>query len=100
MGQLLIRVGQLDKAEQLYKASLEQTSKANDQGRYYHQLGSIKGDQVDYKQTLSFYEQALEIWQKCLPPIIQIWLPLTPTSVAYMTGWASTRQHCPSTNDL
>ena len=67
MGQLLMKVGQLDKAEELYHTLLEQTSNANDQSRYYHRLGSIKDQQGDYKKALSFYERSLDSWQKILP---------------------------------
>ena len=67
MGQLLIQVGQPDKAEELYHTLLEQTSGENDQGRYFHQLGCIKDQQGDYKGALSFYERALEIRKKSLP---------------------------------
>ena len=64
---ILIKVGQLDKAEELYSTLLAQTSNPNDHGRYYLQLGSIKSEQGDYKEGLRFYDRALEIWQKSLP---------------------------------
>ena len=67
MGQLLIQVGQPDKAEELYNTLLERSSDQKDQGRYCHQLGYIKDLQGDYKAALSFYERALEIRQKRLP---------------------------------
>ena len=67
MGRLLIEVGQPDKAEELYHTLLEQSSNAKEQGHYYHHLGFIKNQKGVYKAALSFYEQALEIWQKSLP---------------------------------
>jgi tetratricopeptide (TPR) repeat protein len=67
MGQLLIQVGQPDKAEELYNTLLERSSDEKDQGRYCHQLGYIKDLQGDYKEALSFYERALEIRQKRVP---------------------------------
>lgn len=66
LGQLLVDVGQLDKVQELYNALLEQTSNTHDRGRYYHLLGSIRNDQGDYKEALSFYERALEISQNIL----------------------------------
>ena len=67
MGALLIKVGQPDKAEELYHTLLEQTWNAIDQVACYHQLGFIKHDQGDYREALSFYERALEICEKNLP---------------------------------
>ena len=67
MGQLLLEVGQPEKAEELYHTLLEQTSDRGDQGRYYHALGYIKNEQGDYPEAVSFYERAFEILKKSLP---------------------------------
>jgi tetratricopeptide (TPR) repeat protein len=67
MGHLLIKVGQPNKAEELFRILLENTSNADDFGRYYHGLAMTKGDQGEYTEALSFYEQALEIKKKSLP---------------------------------
>ena len=67
MGRLLLKVGQPEKAEELYHTLLEQTTDRGDQGRFYHQLGCIKDAQGDYPEAVSFYERALEIKEKSLP---------------------------------
>ncbi|CAF0890568.1 unnamed protein product [Adineta ricciae] len=67
LGNLLLRLGQLDKAEELYTVLLEQTSDKNDRALYYHQLGCLKDDQGDYKMAIEYYEKALEIREKSLP---------------------------------
>ncbi|CAF1606247.1 unnamed protein product, partial [Adineta ricciae] len=67
LGKLLLKLGQLHKAEELYTVLLGQTSDNNDRAHYYHQLGYLKGDQGDYKMAIEYYEKALEIREKTLP---------------------------------
>ena len=67
IGQLLISVGQMGKAEELYMTLLDQASGESDRGRYNHQLGYVKDAQGDYKEALSYYEKCLDIKQKSLP---------------------------------
>ena len=45
IGRLLIQVGELDKAEELYRSILEQTSNSAAMELYYNQLGTIKRSQ-------------------------------------------------------
>ncbi|CAF0926231.1 unnamed protein product, partial [Adineta ricciae] len=67
LGHLLLKLGQLDKAEELYTMLLGQASDKNDRALYYHQLGRLKDDQGDYKMAIEYYEKALEINEKTLP---------------------------------
>ena len=67
IGRLLMRVGQLDKAEELYQTLLTQNPTETDVGHYYHQLGNIKNNQGEYSESVSFYEKAPDIQQKNLP---------------------------------
>ncbi|CAF1656913.1 unnamed protein product [Adineta ricciae] len=67
LGRLLLNLGQLDKAEELYNVLLGQTSDKRDRAHYYHQLGYLKDDQGDYKMAIEYYEKALEIREKSLP---------------------------------
>jgi len=68
LGQLLIKLNQLDKAEELFNVLLEQTSDERNKAYYYHNLGYIKYSQRDNNKAIKYYEKALEIWQKTLPP--------------------------------
>ncbi|CAF1322944.1 unnamed protein product [Rotaria sp. Silwood1] len=67
MGQLLVRIGQFDKAEELYTALLEQASEDSDKAHIYHNLGIVKSQQGQYEKDITFYEKALEISRKTLP---------------------------------
>ncbi|CAF1689048.1 unnamed protein product, partial [Adineta ricciae] len=67
LGKLLLTLGQLDKAEELYTVLLEQTSDKNDRAHYYHQLGRLKYRQGAHKMAIEYYEKALEIREKTLP---------------------------------
>ncbi|CAF1464149.1 unnamed protein product [Adineta steineri] len=66
LGNLLITIGQFDKAEQLYNVLLEQTSNKGEKQHYYNQLGYIKDEQSDYEKAIEYYEKALEIKEKTL----------------------------------
>jgi tetratricopeptide (TPR) repeat protein len=68
LGQLLIRLSQFDKAEELYNVLLEQTSDEGEKAIYYNNLGHIKDNQGDYEKAIEYYEKALAIWQKTLSP--------------------------------
>jgi tetratricopeptide (TPR) repeat protein len=68
LGDLLVTIDHFDKAEELYNVLLEQTSNEDEKALYYHQLGYLKEDQGDYEKGIDYYEKALEIDQKTLPP--------------------------------
>jgi tetratricopeptide (TPR) repeat protein len=68
IGQLLLQISRFDMAEEVYKAQLERTSDENEKALYYNQLGCVKNNQGDYDNAVHFYEKALEIRQKTLPP--------------------------------
>jgi tetratricopeptide (TPR) repeat protein len=64
LGNLLVKVGQLDKAEELYLALLEQAPTESDKAFYTHHLGCIKGYQEDYAEAVRYHETALSIQKK------------------------------------
>jgi tetratricopeptide (TPR) repeat protein len=64
IGELLLKLGQFDKAEQLYSAILQETPSDKERADIYYQLGRIKNKQGDYEEAISFYEKELEIDQK------------------------------------
>jgi tetratricopeptide (TPR) repeat protein len=66
-GHLLLKLNQIDKAEELYKILLEKTSNESDKAHYNNQIGYVKNHQGDYEKAIEYYEKALEILQKTLP---------------------------------
>ena len=68
LGQLLVKLSQLEKAEELYNALLKQTLDENEKAICYNNMGVIKVGQGDHKMAIQYHEKALEIRQKTLPP--------------------------------
>ncbi|CAF0774976.1 unnamed protein product [Adineta steineri] len=67
LGSLLLKIGQFNKAEELYNALLEQTSVESEKAMCYFYLGLVHYNQGDYEKAICCYEQGLEIQQKTLP---------------------------------
>ncbi|CAF1687739.1 unnamed protein product, partial [Adineta ricciae] len=67
-GQLLLKMNQLKKSEELYEILLDQTTYEAEKISIYYQLGWLKHQQRDYQAALTFYEQSLDIAQETLPP--------------------------------
>jgi tetratricopeptide (TPR) repeat protein len=88
MGQLLLKIGQFDKAEELYLALLEQTPEDSDKALIYNQLGLVKKDQGKYEEAVTFSKESLKIER-----IIPILLIPTLISVKCITSWVTTRKH-------
>jgi tetratricopeptide (TPR) repeat protein len=61
LGKLLIKLGQFDKAKELYEVLLEQTCSEHQKACFYHQLGWINKNEKNYDQAIEFYEKSLEI---------------------------------------
>jgi tetratricopeptide (TPR) repeat protein len=68
LGQLLIKLSQLDKAEELYNVLLKQTLDQDEKATYYNQLGLIQDAKGDYKKAIEYLRKSLEILEKALPP--------------------------------
>ncbi|CAF0962908.1 unnamed protein product [Adineta steineri] len=66
LGILLLKIGQFNKAKELYNVLLEQTSDASERAFHYNHLGCINDDHGDYEKAVWYYEKALEIEQKTL----------------------------------
>ncbi|CAF4970370.1 unnamed protein product, partial [Rotaria magnacalcarata] len=67
MGHLMLKVGHLDQAEELYQELLNNASTDSDRAHTYHKLGWLKDDQGKYQEAVKFYEKSLEIKRKTLP---------------------------------
>ncbi|CAF5219132.1 unnamed protein product, partial [Rotaria magnacalcarata] len=67
MGKLMLKMGHLDQAEELYQELLKNASTDSDRAHVYHQLGSLKDYQGKYPEAVKFYEKYLEIKRKTLP---------------------------------
>jgi tetratricopeptide (TPR) repeat protein len=67
LGLVLLKMGQFDKAEEVYEILLSQRTEENKKAPIYHQLGVIKYDQGEYKQAAIFYEKTIEIERKAIP---------------------------------
>ena len=68
LGRVLLQVGHVNKAEELYLALLEQKPSEPNQALYYHQLGLVKNEQGNYKEAVNVYERAISIGERVLPP--------------------------------
>ncbi|CAF1241688.1 unnamed protein product [Adineta steineri] len=67
LGKLLLKIGQFNKAEELYNVVLEQTSDEGEKAHYYHKLGAVHYNQGDYEKAIWYFEQGLEVQNKILP---------------------------------
>ena len=67
LGTLLIKLGQFDKAEQLFHIMLDQTMDQDTKANIYDMLGMIKNKQGHYAQAIIYSEKSLEISTKTLP---------------------------------
>jgi len=69
LGQLMITIGELKKAEDLYEVLLNSTPKNDEKAlaRIYNQIGYIKHKKDDYQTAKSFYQKARDIQEKLRP---------------------------------
>jgi tetratricopeptide (TPR) repeat protein len=68
LGELLRKMGQFNKAEEVYQVLLKRTTDESEKAAIYHQLASANYDQGEYQEAVKLYEQVLEIYRKTLPP--------------------------------
>ena len=67
IGQLLIKLGQFGKAEELYHLLLNQQLNKTEKAYIYHQLGWLKANLGRYADAISFLDQSLSMSEKILP---------------------------------
>jgi tetratricopeptide (TPR) repeat protein len=68
LGQLLLKLGQPDKAQRVYEFLLEQASSNSERATVYHHSGIAKDRLGEYEEAIKFYDKSLEIFQNILPP--------------------------------
>lgn len=70
LGQLLIKIGKFDKAEEIYRMLIKQTPEndSNSLVFFYNQIGIAKHYQGEFQEALVFYSKRLEIEEKFLFP--------------------------------
>ncbi|CAF1401652.1 unnamed protein product [Adineta steineri] len=67
LGELLTKMGQSNKAQEVYEVLLRQATTESDKASIYYQLGWIKYNQGEYQEALIYYEKSLAIYEKTLP---------------------------------
>ncbi|CAF1503285.1 unnamed protein product, partial [Adineta steineri] len=67
LGLLLLKIGQFNKAEELYNVLLEQTPNEDEKLYYYSQLGMVYLNQGNYEKAISYHKQLLETREKTRP---------------------------------
>jgi tetratricopeptide (TPR) repeat protein len=68
LGEVLRKMGQFDKSQQVYETLLDQTTDESERAPIYYQIASTKDDQGEYEDAITFYDKAIEIYKKKLPP--------------------------------
>ena len=68
LGQVLGKMGQFDKAEQVYTVLLEQAIDECEKAPIHHQLRWVKSCKEAYKEAITFHGKALDIRLNTLPP--------------------------------
>ncbi|CAF1323118.1 unnamed protein product [Adineta ricciae] len=67
LGQLLIQLGQHNKAKAIYDTLLNQTSDDSDEELIYHQLGRVRYEQGLFQEAITFYAKSLVLFEKSFP---------------------------------
>ena len=65
---VLGKMGQPQKAQQVYEMLLEQETEERGKAPIYNQIGVMKCGQGEYKEAIAYYEKSLEIKKKTLAP--------------------------------
>ena len=67
LGKLLLKLGEPDKAQEVYEVLLGQASDDIEKALSYHYIGWAKMDKGEYKEALKYYEKTLKVRQQSLP---------------------------------
>ena len=66
LGELLLKMGQPAKAQQVYEILREEATTEIEKARIHHQLARAKNDLGDYHEALRLYETALSLQKRLL----------------------------------
>ena len=67
LGQVLWKIGESAKAEQVYDILLKQETEESAKAPIYHQLGLMRDEQGEFPQAIRYYEKSIEIQEKQVP---------------------------------
>ena len=67
LGIVLQKIGQPQKAQEVYEMLLEQQIEVSGKSPIYHQLGWMKYEQGEYQEAIEFYEKSFAIEEKITP---------------------------------
>jgi tetratricopeptide (TPR) repeat protein len=67
LGSVLLKMGQFEKAQQVYESLLEQATQEGVKGNIYDRLGFANYKKGNYKKAIVFYQKSLKIYHKTLP---------------------------------
>jgi tetratricopeptide (TPR) repeat protein len=68
LGEMLRRMGQFDKSQQVYEALLGQTTDESERAPIYGQIALAKDEQGEYEEAITFYNKTIETFIKTFPP--------------------------------
>ena len=68
LGEVLLKMGEFDKAQQIYEILLDQKTNELEKEGIYNQLGQIYDSKGEHEEAITFFEKSLEIQEKTLPP--------------------------------
>jgi tetratricopeptide (TPR) repeat protein len=66
LGTLMIKLGEFEKAEEVFENLLKRTFDEVEKGHIYYQLGQVKDNQEMHEEALESYQDALKIYLKKL----------------------------------
>jgi tetratricopeptide (TPR) repeat protein len=68
LGNLLIKLGEFNKAQQVFEVLLDQASDEGEEAHLYSCFGSVKHSQGEYSKAIMFYEKSIRIKRKIFSP--------------------------------
>jgi tetratricopeptide (TPR) repeat protein len=66
LGYLMTKLGDFNKAEEVYEIILNRIPDEREKGNIYHQLGLTKANKDEYTEAVAFYREAIQMCEKTL----------------------------------